>query len=172
MSAGSFCNFGIPGQLSCGVDPDRLWFLEISSFSGGRISGLSCKMDTWPIWPPMGAYEKHLVHTIKHCVFSNLWSFLYRIGRLNITHLTKVLISKHVYVLYGNCSTTPAIAPWMLYVKSIGNRRYALSPVAAWVLAHFPCLTVLFWQFECVANLTSPELIQSLFSWHALTEWH
>jgi hypothetical protein len=43
---GSFVYIVLSGQLSSRVDFDRLWFPEISSFSGGSIFSFPCKMDT------------------------------------------------------------------------------------------------------------------------------
>ena len=56
---GSFVYIVLSGQLSSRVDFDRLWFPEISSFSGGSIFSFPCKMDTWPIRPSMGSYKKN-----------------------------------------------------------------------------------------------------------------
>ena len=66
--ADSFYQFGISGQLSCGVDFGWLWILEISSFSCSSIGCFPCQMDAWPIWPPMGTYERQFVHTAESCL--------------------------------------------------------------------------------------------------------
>jgi hypothetical protein len=137
ISAGSFCDFGIPGQLSCGADSDRLWLLEFPSFGGGGVSGVSCKMDTRPIWPPMGSYEKHSSSPRFYSDFAFSpwsWWFVCRTGHLNTTPLTEVLISRRAYMPYGSCSTTPVTAPSMLYAKSIAKKRYAqLVAARVWV---------------------------------------
>jgi hypothetical protein len=58
---------------------------------------------------------------------SNICYFLYRTILWSITPHTKVLIFKCAYALYGNCSATPVDALSMLYVKSIGTKRYAIN---------------------------------------------
>ena len=118
---------------------------------------------------------------------------LYRTLLLSTTPLTKVPIFECACVLYRNYNTTPIIAPSNPFVRSTGSKRYTIMNLLFEFLAHHlkwsrvatckwnhkcRCASQSFWfcnlvinfvplQFECVANLRSPELLQSLFTWQA-----
>lgn len=58
---------------------------------------------------------------------SNICYFFHRTILSSITPHTKALIFKYACSPYGNCRATPVDAPSMLYVKSIGTKRYVTT---------------------------------------------